>query len=80
MKFDKAIEWNGRSWDRLLVRLKSDTSCDLTILLPPEDGDSMEWAFTSGLPLVRPCKDDACNSEGLSQIKPELLAMRHKSN
>ena len=76
MKFEKGVARQGRSWDQLLVRLKSDASCDLTILLPPDDGDTMEWAFTSGLPLVRPCKNDACDGEGLGQIKPELLRLR----
>ena len=54
-RFERDIEWQDRSWNRMLVRLKSDGSCDLTVLLPPYDSDPMEWAFSDGLLLVRPC-------------------------
>lgn len=69
---DPGVEWRGRAWHRLHVALKSDGTCTLSILLPPDEGDSMEWAFTSGLPLVRACKDDACEGEGLGQLKSRL--------
>lgn len=71
---DRGVAWQGRAWHRLHVALKSDGSCTLSILLPPDEGDPMEWAFTSGLPLVRACKDDACEGEGLGQLKPQLVA------
>lgn len=71
-RFERDIEWQDRSWDRMLVRLKSDGSCDLTVLLPPYDGDPMEWAFADGLLLVRPCKDEVCESAGLAQLRSQF--------
>lgn len=78
LKFERGVQWENRSWDRLRARLKSDGSCDLTVLLPPYDGDPLEWAFTSGLPLVRPCKDEACESAGLTELKPQFEAQFRK--
>mgnify|MGYP000856548500 CR=1 FL=1 len=78
-EFEHQIEWQGRTWDRFKVRLKSDGSCDLTVLLPPDEGDSMEWAFTEGVPLIRPCKDTSCDDVGLVQIKPALAKLRQES-
>lgn len=72
LKFERGVRWENRSWDRLQARIKSDGSCDLTVLLPPYDGDPMEWAFTSGLPQVRPCKDEACESTGLAELRPQF--------
>lgn len=74
LKFERGVRWENRFWDRLQVRLKLDGSCDLTVLLPPYDGDPLEWAFTSGLPLVRPCKDEVCESAGLAELKPKFEA------
>lgn len=72
LKFEHGVHWKSRSWDRLQARLKSDGTCDLTILLSPYDGDQMEWAFTEGVSLVRPCKDDVCAGAGLVQLKAQF--------
>jgi hypothetical protein len=72
LKYEHDIEWHSQSWDGIIVRLKSDGSCDLTILFPLYESDPMEWAFTSGLPLVRPCKDNVCDSAGLVQLKAQI--------
>lgn len=76
LSFESGISWQDRSWDRLKVRLKSDGSCDLTILLPPDSSDPMEWAFSNGLLLVRPCNDEACKSAGLAQLRPQFEQRR----
>ncbi len=72
LKFERGVQWENGSWDRMQVRLKSDGTCDLAIMLSPYDGDPMEWAFSSGLPLIRPCKDAACESAGLGQLRPQF--------
>lgn len=72
--FERGIDWKGRSWDRLQVRLKSNGSCDLTILLPPYAADSMEWAFTEGIALVRPCRDDFCVGVSVAELRPKFEA------
>lgn len=72
LKFERGVQWENRSWDRLQARLKSDGSCDLTVLLPPMT--AIQWSGRSqmGLLLVRPCKDDACESAGLAELRPQF--------
>jgi hypothetical protein len=70
--YEQKVVWEGRSWDRIRARLKSDGSCDLEVLIPPFDGDPMEWAFSTGLMLVKACKDEACSGESLAELKPRF--------
>ena len=76
--FEKGIRWKDRTWDRLRARLRKDGSCDLTMLIPPPDDDSMEWAYSQGLMLVRPCPNEACSSPAVSDLKPEFAERRTK--
>ncbi|WP_211288334.1 hypothetical protein, partial [Xanthomonas theicola] len=68
--YKRGIQWEGRSWDRIRARLKSDGSCDLEVLVPVFDGDQMEWAFATGLMLIRACTDEKCTGPSLSEFKP----------
>lgn len=70
--YEQGIEWNGRSWDRIRTRLKSDGSCDLEVLMPAFDGDPMEWAFSTGLMLVKACADEKCTGPSLAELKPRF--------
>lgn len=72
LEFEQGVAWQNDSWDRIQVKLKSDGSCDLTILLPPYDGDPLEWAFSSGLPLIRPCKDEKCIGAGIGGLRSQF--------
>lgn len=72
LEFEQGVAWQNDSWDRIQVKLKSDGSCDLTILLPPYDGDPLEWAFSSGLPLIRPCKDEKCIGAGIGELRSQF--------
>lgn len=71
--FDKGINWENSTWDQVKVRLKSDASCDLTILIPPYNGDPMDWAFSNGLTLVRPCKDSNCTGKSAGELRPQFV-------
>lgn len=58
--FDQSVRWRGRLWDQVRVRLRSDGSCDLKLLVPLYDGDPLEWAFGTGRALLAACGDDRC--------------------
>lgn len=70
--YEGSVDVDGTRWDRLKVRLKSDGTCDLSILLSPFDGDPMEWAFSTGLGLLRGCKDETCTPLPLSNLKSQI--------
>lgn len=72
LSYESSVDVDGTSWDRLKVRLKSDGTCDLSILMSPFDGDPMEWAFSTGLTLLRGCKDEACTPLPLGDLKPQI--------
>lgn len=77
--FQQGYQWGGRIWDRAQVRLKSDGTCDLTLLFPAYSGDPMEWAMPQGFRLIRSCSDDACAGGALTAISDQIL-VRHKEN
>lgn len=72
--YEQGINWEGRSWDRIRARLKTDGSCDLDVLMPAFDGDQMEWAFSTGLMLVKTCTDESCAGPSLAELKPQFEA------
>ena len=69
---EKASHWNGRKWDRITVRLKRDSTCDLQLLVPIATNDPMEWGYSSGLPLLRTCTEDECPAQNLGDLKSEI--------
>lgn len=78
LSYESGITWEGRSWERVKARLKQDGTCDLEVLMPPFDGDPMEWAFSTGLILVRSCPDEACMGPNLAELKPKFQAQFRK--
>jgi hypothetical protein len=58
------VHWREKSWDQIGLRLRSDGSCDLKLLLPPFNGDADEWAFSQGRFLLQACRDEACTPAG----------------
>lgn len=79
LHFNGDYRWKGRVWDRAEVQLKASGMCNLTILLPQDGGDQMEWAYSTGLLLVRPCETQACSGTSLSAIKAEIGVQRSKA-
>jgi len=59
--FKHGFTWRDKSWDEVGLRLRSDGSCDLKLLVPPYNEDPLEWAFSQGRLLIWACKDEACN-------------------
>lgn len=54
------VDWDGRRWDKMTVRLRKDGSCDLSILVTPFHDEASEWAFFDGRTFIAGCKDEAC--------------------
>lgn len=75
--FQHGYEWNGGTWDGAQLRLKSNGTCDLTVLFPAYSGDAMEWAMPQGFDLIRACGDEACSRGDLTAISNQIL-VRHK--
>lgn len=75
--FQHGYEWSGQKWDRAGIRLKSNGTCDLTVLFPAYSGDPLEWAMPEGFRLIRPCSDEACSRGDLTLISDQIL-VRHK--
>ncbi len=80
LSYESGVTWEGRTWERVKARLKTDGTCDLEVLMPPFDGDPMEWAFSSGLILVGSCPDEACRGPNLAQLKPKFEAQFRKGH
>ena len=74
LSFEQDVTWESQKWDRVRFRLKKDQSCDVDVLMPPYDGDQMEWAFSTGLMLVKQCTDEKCSGEPLADLKPKFEA------
>ena len=72
LNYESSVEMQGARRDRMKVRLKSDGTCDLEFLIPSFDGDPMEWAFSTGLTLIRACKDAECTSLPLADLKSQV--------
>lgn len=64
LSYDTGIYWHRKMWDRIVVKLKKDGSCDLEFLVPPYEGDPMEWAYSNGMMLIRACQDKTCSDNG----------------
>lgn len=73
---EKAFSWQGGQWSRISVRLKHDTTCDLQILVPVAANDPMEWAYSSGLPLIRSCTKEECPAENMGDLKAQIAELR----
>jgi hypothetical protein len=71
--FDQGIEWQGKTWDQMRIRLRTDGSCDLRLLVPKYNKDPLEWAFSVGRALLAACADDACTG-----IQPTIADVTDK--
>lgn len=76
--FEHGIEAYGQDWERIDVRLRGDATCDLKILLPPFSSNPFEWAFSSGLQLIRACQSDKCDGPPVGLLKP-VFELRYRA-
>lgn len=70
--FDEHVPWEGKSWDRIRVRLKSDGSCDMQILVPLFATDPSGEAYFTGLALIQNCTDENCSGQGLAGLRGQF--------
>jgi len=68
VRFDRAYPWDGKTWNRMVVRLRNDGSCDLDVLIPEYEDDATAEAFFSGLILLRNCTGASCDGTGFSRL------------
>ena len=66
--FETDVLWQGERWNRLTVQIKSDGNCILEILASPAGDVTRDWAYSSGLVLVRNCRDAACQSPSFRDL------------
>lgn len=71
--FDSGIYWHKKIWDRIIVKLKKDGSCNLELLVPPYKNDPMEWAYSNGVILLRACQDKTCSDSNPTTGKVQDL-------
>jgi hypothetical protein len=74
--FVHGVPWRGKTWDQITLRLRSDGSCDLKLLLSPSQSPEREWAFTGGIALLLACTDNPCTP---ASPTPADIAARYKS-
>jgi hypothetical protein len=78
LSFEHGLKRYGQEWEGISVRLRNDGTCDLQILLPQFSSNPFEWAFSSGLQLIRACKSDVCEGAPLGVLKP-AFELRYRS-
>lgn len=78
LSFEHGVKQYGQEWERIGVRLRSDGTCDLQILLPPFSSNPFEWAFGSGLQLIRACKSETCEGPPVGLLKP-VFELRYRA-
>jgi hypothetical protein len=79
LSFEHGLKRYGQEWERVGVRLRNDGTCDLQILLPQFSSNPFEWAFSSGLQLIRACKSDTCEGAPVGLLKP-AFELRYRSS
>jgi hypothetical protein len=78
LSFEHAQHAYDHDWERLGVRLRADGKCDVKILLPEYSSNPMEWAFSSGLALLRTCRSTPCAGPLMSDLQP-AFATRYRA-
>jgi hypothetical protein len=75
--YDESVQWDSKTWDRIHVRMRKDGRCDIQIYLL-RDKDPYDWAFSSGLNLIRRCQTEVCHDLSVGQLKSQFGARFHR--
>lgn len=67
IEFDGNFPWDGRRWNSILVKLKSDDACNLRLLSPTVEDDPSGAAFSANLSLIRACQTQDCMGPTLGE-------------
>ena len=76
LRFDAAYRWRGQTWDRMVVALRKDASCNLELLAPTLKADPMGEPFFGTLSRIRPCTNALCEGEAIGQQLRPLVEHR----
>jgi hypothetical protein len=76
--YDENVSWKSRKWDRLRVRLIAKGGCDLDILLTPDDGEPLEWAFSEGIASIRGCSNAECHDVSIASLQDHFKQRFHR--
>lgn len=70
-RFEAEFDWEGQTWNRVEVRLKSNGACDLSLLSPTVARDPVGSAFMATMTLVRACYTSDCSGPVVAlKIRP----------
>ncbi|NII55166.1 hypothetical protein [Luteibacter sp. SG786] len=78
IRFSHGVMWEGASWDEILVRLRKDGTCDLTLRVPVWVEGSPDWPFNEGRVNLVACKDEACtlNQPTIADLTDKYQSLR----
>ena len=79
MGTDAAYRWKDRTWNSVIVRLRSDGTCDLNLLSPPAAEDVRKSAFSATLTLIRACQTADCDGPVIGESVWPALQQQNKS-
>lgn len=68
ISIDRRYVWNEEEWNSLVVRLKSDGSCDLRMLSPPKGADPVGAAFSANLSSIQACSTADCEGQKIGAV------------
>jgi len=78
--FDEHLVWSDKVWNRMRVRLKNDSSCDLELLIPQFKDDASGEAYFQGLALIRSCTTASCDGPTLGPLRGQFEKNWRESN
>jgi hypothetical protein len=75
VRFDSTYRWRRKTWSRMVIRLKSNDSCNLELLFANYSAGGLREDFYSGLNL-RACTDALCSGPSILEKLPEARNLR----
>lgn len=57
------VRLRGKLWNKIIVGLKKDGTCNLEFLYPKLSDDPQAGGFFAAMNLLRPCRNPACDGE-----------------
>jgi hypothetical protein len=70
----KDFEWGGRKMNKVVVRMKSDNTCNLEFISFHLKDDPQAGGFFAAMTLVRPCTEQTCEGDAIGAKIGHLLS------
>lgn len=68
ISFEHLVKWRDQVLDKLVVKIKSDGSCNLEFLYPKSGVDPVDGAFFAAMTLVKACQDAPCSGDPIGRF------------